>query len=402
MIHMKKGAAPPFAMPESRVEWFTLQAKADERRATIHIYDAIGGWFGVDAAQLVRELHALGDLDVIDVFINSPGGDAFDGVAIYNALRRNRATVHVTVDGLAASAASLIAMAGDTLTMARGSELMIHDASAVAWGNAGLMRETADLLDKLSDSYADCYAARAGGESADWREVMRAETWYTAPEAVAAGLADKTDDDKDATEAKARFDLSFFAHAGRSDAPPPPLPTAAAHNPPAVSEPGQPPTEEKEIAMSDNFKAGLRERLGITDAETSEDGILAALDEALAEQAATPEPQAVALPDGVTTIETETLAELQAAANEVRAIREEQTAVRQRATVEAAISDGRIPPARRDHWLAALKADEEGMSAVLDGLAKGTIPVEEIGHSDDVQDADQALYAKLISTTKEA
>ena len=402
MIHMKQGAPPPPIPADVKAKpWYSMEARADEKRATLHIYEAIGGWWGVDAAQLVRELHDLGDLDAIDVYINSPGGDAFDGVAIYNALRRNKATVNVTVDGLAASAASLIAMAGDTVTMARGSELMIHDASAVAWGNAGLMRETADLLDKLSDSYAGCYAARAGGTSKAWREVMKAETWYTAAEAVAAGLADRTDDEKDGAEAKARFDLSVFAHAGRDHAPAPKLPTAAVTpEPPAVSEPGQP--TGRTDNMSDTLMAGLRDRLGITDAETSEDAILAALDEALNEQAETPEPQA-AMPDGVTMIETAVLAELQTAAAEVRSIRDERTAERRAALVEAAISEGRIAPARRDHWLAQLNADEEGAAAVLATLAAGTIPLGEVGHSDDVEASDEErLYNRMYNPQKEA
>lgn len=407
MIHMKQGAPPPPIPADVEAKpWYSMEAKADEKRATLHIYEAIGGWWGVDAAQLVRELHALGDLDAIDVYINSPGGDAFDGVAIYNALRRNKATVNVTVDGLAASAASLIAMAGDTVTMARGSELMIHDASAVAWGNAELMSETAALLDKLSDSYADCYAARAGGTSKAWREVMKAETWYTAAEAVAAGLADKTDDEKDGTEAKARFDLSVFAHAGRADAPAPKLPVAAAtHVPPVSPEPGHPHQKETDTMSDTNLTAGLRERLGITDAETSEDAILAALDEVLAEQADTPEPQAAKLPDGVTMIETDVLAALQASAAKVDKIEAERAAERRVGLVEAAIKDGKIAPARRDHWLAQLNADEEGATAFLATLAAGTIPLQEVGHSDEAASADEALYAKVegaTTTQKEA
>ena len=383
------GAGVASLRQEPKRDWYSLQAKAEERRAELHIYDVIA-WYGVDAATLVKDLATAGDLDTIDVYINSPGGSAFDGMAIYNALRRNKAKVHVTVDGLAASAASLIAMAGDTVTMMRGSELMIHDAWGYAQGNAKTMVEAAEMLDKLSDSYADCYAARAGGDSAAWREVMRAETWLSASEAVEAGLADRTDDEKDATEAKAKFDLTVFAHAGRDHAPAPVLPAVAAlPDPPANSEPGQP--HRKDVDMSDTLMAGLRDRLGMTDAETSEDAVLAALDEALAEQA---EPAPVAkLPEGVVAIEASQLDELKATAAEVRAIREERAAERRESLVQAAIEDGRIAPARRDAWLKQLSADEEGAAEVLASLEPGTIPVAEVGHSDDVPD-EEAEYAR--------
>src|SRR5690606_38136643 len=128
--------------------------------------------------------------------------DVFDGVAIYNALRDHPADVAVRVDGLAASAASFIAQAGDKVTMNRGSQLMIHDAWGLCIGPAADMRETAALLDRVSDTIAGLYAARAGGTVEDWREAMLAESWYSAEEAVEANLADevvpaKGDSDQD-------------------------------------------------------------------------------------------------------------------------------------------------------------------------------------------------------------
>lgn len=400
--------------------WFRIEAKAaddgGETSAEVYIYAEIGDSYwreAVSAREFARQLAEL-DVDKINLFVNSPGGSAWDGVAIMNALRRHRARVEVTVDGIAASAASLICMAGDHITMNASSQMMIHDASGMAWGNAQTMHETAALLDKLSDSYADAYAKRAGGSREQWRATMRAETWYTAEEAVLAGLADEWDGSKESAAA-ANFDMSRFRFAGRDAAPAPRLPAAhaevnlpgvgaaawleknlspraAAPEPPVSPEPGH--TNQKEIAMSDNLKAGLRERLGITDADTSEDGLLAALDEALSEQAETPEPQA-ALPDGVTMIETDVLAELRESAAEVKAIREEQAAERRAALVEAAISEGKIAPARRAHWLAQLNADEEGATAVLATLATGTIPLGEKGHSDEAMSSDEALYSRF-------
>ena len=199
----------PLASREPGADWCRVEAKAPtaeqaETVAEVHIYDEIGYW-GTSAKDFAQQLAEL-DVDRIQLRINSPGGNAWDGVAIMNTLRRHRARVEVTVDGIAASAASLIAMAGDHIVMNRSSQMMIHDTSGMAWGNAATMRETADLLDKLSDSYADAYAKRAGGTRAQWRDAMRAETWYTAEEAVLAGLADEWDGSADS--AAAAFDLS--------------------------------------------------------------------------------------------------------------------------------------------------------------------------------------------------
>ena len=168
-------------------QWYRIENKADDS-ATVYVYDSIGEW-GITADVFVRDLAAL-KVGTVNLRINSPGGQVFDAVAIYNALTEHSAKVNVTVDGLAASAASFVAMAGDTVTMGFGSQMMIHEAQGLALGNAEDMRSMAEILDRVSDSIAGFYAARAGGEVADWRERMRAETWYSAQEAVDAGLAD--------------------------------------------------------------------------------------------------------------------------------------------------------------------------------------------------------------------
>ena len=382
-------------------DWCRVEAKAPtaeqaETVAEVHIYDEIGYW-GTSAKDFAQQLAEL-DVDRIQLRINSPGGNAWDGVAIMNTLRRHRARVEVTVDGIAASAASLIAMAGDHIVMNRSSQMMIHDTSGMAWGNAATMRETADLLDKLSDSYADAYAKRAGGTRSAWRDVMRAETWYTAEEAVLAGLADEWDGSADS--AAAAFDLSRYTYAGRLEAPAPALAVAAHHEPPVSPEPGHS-HRKKEGLVSDNLKAGLRERLGITDADVADEAILAALDEALTEQATAPTPQA-SIPEGMTLVEADRLEAMQAAGAELAAIRAERDAERREGLVEAAVNSGRISPARRDHWLAQLNADEEGMAPILAALPP-VIPLAEIGHSDGIEDSEDALYAKAWgSTQKEA
>jgi ATP-dependent protease ClpP protease subunit len=179
--------------PRPRLE---VVNKADSGPAVLRIYDAIGGWFGITATDVAEALDDIApDRDLV-VRINSPGGDVFDGTAIYNLLRSRAGQVDVMVDGLAASAASFISMAGDTITMNRGTQMMIHDAIGFTIGNAADHREQVALLDRISDEIAGIYTARAGKTVAEWRERMLATTWYSAAEAVEAGLADETSDDQ--------------------------------------------------------------------------------------------------------------------------------------------------------------------------------------------------------------
>lgn len=162
--------------------------------AEIWIYDMIDGWggeWGVSAAEVAQALAGLGRPSAIDVRLNSPGGDYFEGVNIAHQLARFPAAVTVHVDGLAASAASVIAMGGDRIVMAQGSQMMIHEASSMAWGTAAEMRRTADMLDQTNADIAAMYARRTGGDADTWRAAVAAETWYTAAQAVAAGLADE-------------------------------------------------------------------------------------------------------------------------------------------------------------------------------------------------------------------
>ena len=192
-------------------DWCSIAVNADESSATVRIYDEIGFW-GTTAASFAEQLDEL-DVDRIDLRIKSPGGSVFDGVAIYNVLRDHRAHVDVTVDAIAASAASFIAQAGDTITMGRQAMMMIHNASGVTVGDSGAHREMADLLDKINLAIAAIYADRSGVPQAEWLDAMAATTWYSAAEAVDAKLADTTadgddddqEDDESVEEAAARF-----------------------------------------------------------------------------------------------------------------------------------------------------------------------------------------------------
>lgn len=212
------------AATKARATWNVERADSS---ASLHLYGAIGGfWGGIDPAELVPAIRDL-DVSTLNVYVNSPGGDVYDGIAIRNALRQHPARVIVTVDGLAASAASFIACAGDEVVMAENAEVMIHDAWNIAIGNADELRDAAGELDRISENIAAMYAAKAGGDPADWRALMKAETWYSASEAVEAGLADRLDSDTAEPEpASNLFDLSMYAHAGRSAASAP-IPAAA-------------------------------------------------------------------------------------------------------------------------------------------------------------------------------
>ena len=140
--------------------WYSIQAKADQKTADISIYDEIGYW-GVTAKQFIGDLKAL-DATTIKLAINSPGGAVFDALAIYNALRQHPAAVEVTIMGVAASAASVIAMAGDTIVMPENAFMMIHNPLNLAYGNADDLREMADVLDKIGASLIGIYAKRTG------------------------------------------------------------------------------------------------------------------------------------------------------------------------------------------------------------------------------------------------
>lgn len=165
--------------------------KAEENEATVYVYDVIGGfWGGVDAEQFAKDIAAL-DVDTIHVRVNSPGGDVFDARAMMTALQAHKAKVIVHIDGLAASAATFLAMAGDEIEMASGGFFMIHDAWTLAMGNRHDMRETADLLERIDGTIAADYVNRTGLDAGQVNGWMDAETWFTAEEAKEHGFVDR-------------------------------------------------------------------------------------------------------------------------------------------------------------------------------------------------------------------
>jgi ATP-dependent Clp protease protease subunit len=187
---------------------YSVKAQASE--AEIWIYESIGeGWFweGLTAKQFAKDITALGDVSKITVRLNSAGGNMFDGVAIYNILKQHKARVVVKIDGLAASIASVIAMAGNEIEIGINAMMMIHQAWGQVVGKAAEMRTAADALDKINEAIASSYLTRSKMGREKITELMEAETWINAEEAIGYGLADKT---MESVPVVANFDLSKF------------------------------------------------------------------------------------------------------------------------------------------------------------------------------------------------
>jgi len=396
------------ALPKSKAEFFdaiTVPTPAGTGTvATVRMYgpiDSWGGYWGISAKDVGAILDALPDsVEQIILRINSPGGEVWEAVSILNMLRAHAATVTAVVDGLAASAASVIAAGCDEAVMSPGTQMMIHSPSSITWGNAREMRKTADVLDVIEASIIEIYAAKAGEQ--DWPTLLADETWLTAQQTADLGLADRVAVIPDAgeTETVGTEDDELLVLPDEED----PEDSAArvvhiiARTPrlrlPSSTEPGEPRQKENAVAYSD-LTAGLRKRLGVTDADASDETLLAALDEALAEQ-----PTTTAAPDGAVIIDANAWAEVQAAAQDGRAARAEQDKTRRDRIVDDAVNDGRIPPASREGWRKQLDTDENGIKTLLAGFPTNTVPVKPLGHSDEPS-ADDSLYAKAFPDEKE-
>lgn len=189
--------------------WYDIKNVTDEV-ADVFIYDQIGeDWWtgeGVTSKSFIADLNGI-KARSINLHVNSPGGSVFDGLAIANALQRHPAHVTTYVDGLAASIASVIALAGDRIVMAENAMFMIHNPSGGVQGTSEDMRKMADVLDKIRDTLVNTYEARTGAAREDIIAALDAETWFSADEALAAGYIDEV---SSSLKAAASFDLSKF------------------------------------------------------------------------------------------------------------------------------------------------------------------------------------------------
>lgn len=186
------------------------------KSAEILIYDEIGGgsFFssGITAKQFAEDLKGLGKIETLNVRVNSPGGNVFDGLAIYNTLKRYPANKIIDIDGMALSIASVIVMAGDQIRMADNAMMMIHDPWMVAAGGADDFRAQADLMDTMKGNLVSTYANRTKLDEETIGSLMSAETWMTADEAKQNGFIDDVTEE---LQMAARFDLSRFKNAPR-------------------------------------------------------------------------------------------------------------------------------------------------------------------------------------------
>lgn len=179
-------------------KWFSIVNKTD--KAEIWIYEEIGEDFwtggGITAKSFQKELSDI-KAGQIDLHINSPGGLCFDGITIHNLLKQHPAKVTTYIDGLAASIASVIALAGDHIIMAENALFMIHKASGLVVGNSDDMRDFAEKLDKVNSSIATTYISKTGKDESAINDMMAAETWMTADEAMEMGFIDEISGEAD-------------------------------------------------------------------------------------------------------------------------------------------------------------------------------------------------------------
>ncbi|CPR90134.1 Mu-like prophage I protein [Mycobacteroides abscessus] len=399
-------------MARENREWYKFTvAKAasaeDKPTATLHIYDEIDSWFGVNAEALVVEISALDPETELTVRVNSPGGNAFDGINIANAIMRHPGKTTTYIDGLAASAASVIAVASDEVVVSKYGQAMVHDARSGQYGTAKDLRSVADHLEKLSASYAKLYADRAGGTVEDWAQAMADETWYTAEEMVAAGLASRVDDsgaraDTEKAVASAMACSSYkFKYFGRPAAP---APVARADNAEAcasanISKEGPVPDIKEDVAKrlglgpdaTDEEVLAALDKLASTEQEdTDEDTTTTTEDDSAEAGAGTAvdgkELVAAAAKAGLVLMDPARVAKLESDAAAGALARQTQVAEAHAKVVDAAVAKGKITPPRRDHFLALMKADPEGTTALLDSIpAETAVPLTEVGHGTEAQ-----------------
>lgn len=404
--------------PRDKAEIFnavtTPAPSGNDTVATIRLYgpiDSWGGWWGISTKDVGQVLDSLPDsVTQIILRINSPGGEVFEALAILNMLRAHKAKVTAVIDGLAASAGSVIASACDETVMSPGTQMMIHSPWVITWGSAADLRKEAAVLDGIEASLIEIYSGKAGEK--DWATLLAEDTWLTAAAAVELGLADRIAVVPDAgeTETVGTEDLDVDEGDGvenRAVLRPAALRrggiAATASSLPRSAEPGEPHRKDNAVAYSD-LKAGLRKRLGMTDAVDSDDELLAAVDEALAEQAepTNAAPAAAPLPEGARVVDAAVFEQMQRDAADGRAARAQQISDRRDAVVASALRDGRITAASRDSWRAALDKDEDGITTLLASMEKGSaMPVDEIGRSDQITDAEDALYNSVFAPKKE-
>lgn len=219
--------------------------------ATLYIYDVISADWGISARMVIDAIAQAGDAQVLNIRINSPGGDVFEARAIIEAIKRFGGKTVAHIDSVAASAATGIACAADEVLIAEGAFYMIHNASGFAYGDKSLMRDTADLLEKVEGAIIADYTAKTGKTAADIAALMDAETWFTAAEAIAEGFVNAL-----APTAKVGNTWNLSAYTKAPSALLDPLP-APDDPPPEPEQPKQPATAGFFMSVANANRLGL-------------------------------------------------------------------------------------------------------------------------------------------------
>lgn len=265
-------AAQPALSEETapKNSWYSIKALS-RGTAEVLLYDEIGAW-GITAQQFAKDLKAMGDLSRIDLRVHSPGGDVFEGTAIYNLLKHHPARVEGYVDGLAASMATVILMACDTVYIPENGLMMIHKPWGITGGDADDMRRYVELLDKIEDTMVMAYASKTGKGPEEIKSLLKEETWMTGREAVEAGFADQLTEPLAAAAHLNSKRMQEFTHMPEAlkallqpranitvpPAAPQPAPVAAAPAAPAAAVPSEAEVRARIQATEDTRRAGIR------------------------------------------------------------------------------------------------------------------------------------------------
>lgn len=386
----------------ARPQWaLALRKEPDGASVEIDILDAIGEWSGpngVTARNLVSELRASGDVKNIRVRMNSGGGEVMEGLAIYNVLREHGAKVEVEVIGVAASMASVIAMAADVITMAPSAFMMVHNPWSIVAGDGDDLRDAAAFLDKLRDSLAGIYSVRTKRPKEEIAALMNAETWLTADEAVEQGFADRVAPPKKAdraAQAMAFASLVDFTNvpealrsaiAAQAAPPPAPIPPPA-DGPAANNDP--PPPIQKERHMAENKtpdptnSVSVAIALGLPVGSTESDTRAAAVGlrdfelQVMTVTGAASRAEAVGMVRGMASAAIE----LKDAREELLAVKAERDAQKFESIVKGAVADLKLTPAEekveRDLFA---KAIEDGRSEDVIAELVGRLKVKAVDH----------------------
>lgn len=387
-----------------------VETKDGQLRGALHIYDAIGGLDGVRAKDVVAKLEALKDEGAqhLDVHMNSPGGEVFEGMAIHSAIAAWTAgEKRIHVDGLCASAASLVAMAGDQIEISPVGMMMVHAPRGVAIGQATDMRKMAERLDAIGGVMVDTYAKRTGLAKADVEQIMKDETWLNAHDAVAKGFADRVkeapaeeDDDEEGEgegERPGMSAASTFAQAVAQFQHPPVaaldllgVQHPATHRAP-LEEPPEQHAKEKDMGAED-LKA-INDKLAALTAQVEADkGVTS---EFLAATGKTTTAEALAVVAGLKEKASkvdELASELAKRDAQIAAHAAEKKGADIKALFDEATKDGRLAPAKRAEFerpeAPAFARDPVSLRAFLECLPKAVVRVETLpGKTEDAPGA---------------